>query len=116
MLLFKRCCLLIALVFVFSTLSAQQSTRLITGWEFLRQDLGGVWESVRSMGKGLNETVAGWQPVQLPHCINAEDAVDPEPGYYQGPAWYRTLLTINNPYNNGRTILHFEGAGQKTKV
>jgi beta-galactosidase len=36
--------------------------------------------------------------------------------YYRGPSWYRTNINISNPYNNGRTILHFEGAGQKTKV
>lgn len=36
--------------------------------------------------------------------------------YYQGPGWYRTSLQIVNPYKEGRTILHFEGAGQKTEV
>jgi beta-galactosidase len=42
--------------------------------------------------------------------------VDPDVNYYQGPGWYKTLLSVNNPYSNGRTILHFEGAGQKTSV
>ncbi|HEY8658463.1 MAG TPA: glycoside hydrolase family 2 TIM barrel-domain containing protein, partial [Hanamia sp.] len=36
--------------------------------------------------------------------------------YYQGPSWYRTQLEIQNPYKNGRTLLHFEGAGQKSNV
>src|SRR5690606_14089879 len=32
------------------------------------------------------------------------------------PAWYRQALEISNPYDGGRTLLHFEGSGQKTKV
>src|SRR5690606_13929929 len=28
----------------------------------------------------------------------------------------RTALAIDNPYTNGRILLHFEGAGQKTQV
>ncbi|HUC82164.1 MAG TPA: hypothetical protein VMR70_14770, partial [Flavisolibacter sp.] len=86
------------------------------GWEFVRQDLGGIWEAVRPVKKGAPEEVPLWTNVTLPHCVNAEDAVDPDVNYYQGPAWYRTQLALNNPYQNGRTILHFEGAGQKTDV
>ncbi|KQM78122.1 glycoside hydrolase [Pedobacter sp. Leaf216] len=97
-------------------LFAQQSTRLNNNWEFLKQDLGGIWEAVRPVGVGNPEAVPLWQKVTLPHCFNAEDAVDPDVNYYQGPAWYRTQLKIDNPYQNGRTILHFEGAGQKTEV
>ncbi len=97
-------------------LFAQQSVRLNNNWEFLKQDLGGVWEAVRPVGLGNPESVPLWQKVSLPHCVNAEDAVDPDVNYYQGPAWYRTNLKIENPYQNGRTILHFEGAGQKSEV
>lgn len=97
-------------------LFAQQSVRLNNNWEFLKQDLGGVWEAVRPVGLGNPESVPLWRKVSLPHCVNAEDAVDPDVNYYQGPAWYRTNLKIENPYQNGRTILHFEGAGQKTEV
>lgn len=95
---------------------AQQSVRLNNNWEFLKQDLGGIWESVRPVGLGNPEAVPLWQKVNLPHCVNAEDAVDPDINYYQGPAWYRTQLKISNPYQKGRTLLHFEGAGQKTEV
>src|SRR5688572_17206165 len=106
----------VSIVFWSQQVTAQQSTRLIKGWEFLKQDVGGIWELVRPVGKGNPESVPLWQPVQLPHCVNAEDAVDPDVNYYQGPAWYRTQLDINNPYSNGRTQLFFEGAGQKTDV
>ncbi|THU34064.1 glycoside hydrolase family 2 protein [Niastella caeni] len=95
---------------------AQQSIRLTGNWEFLKQDVGGIWEIVRPVGKGNPESVPLWQTVQIPHCVNAEDGVDPDVNYYQGPAWYRTQIDIQNPYSNGRTLLFFEGAGQKTDV
>jgi beta-galactosidase len=34
---------------------AQQKTRLNENWEFLKQDLGGIWEAVRPVGKGNPE-------------------------------------------------------------
>ena len=95
---------------------AQQKFRLNGNWEFLKQDLGGIWEAVRPGGEGKPESVPRWEKVSLPHCVNATDAVDPDLNYYQGPAWYRTRLEIANPYTKGRTLLHFEGAGQKTEV
>ena len=109
---------IIALILCFACqgLSAQQSTRLTDNWEFLRQDLGGVWEAVRPFPKGDPAGLPIWTSVQLPHCVNAEDAVDPRGNYYRGPAWYRTQLDLHNPYAKGRTLLHFEGAGQKTEV
>lgn len=91
-------------------------TRLNEGWEFVRGDLGSVWEAVRPAAKGSPETLPLWEDVTLPHCFNAIDAVQPDVNYYEGPGWYRTYIEINNPYENGRTLLHFEGSGQKTKV
>lgn len=100
----------------FQTVQGQQKIRLINNWQFLKQDIGGIWEAVRPVKQGNPESVPIWTNVTLPHCVNARDAVDPDVNYYQGPAWYRTQLEIQNPYKNGRTLLHFEGAGQKTKV
>lgn len=105
-----------ALLISSQSADAQQSTRLNTGWEFLKQDLGGIWEAIRPVGKGNPESVPLWQDVTLPHCVNAIDGVDPDVNYYQGPAWYRTQLDISNPYAKGRALLHFEGAGQKISV
>ena len=107
---------LIALLALPAVASAQQKTRLIDGWQFLKQDLGGIWEAVRPVGKGNPESVPLWQDVSLPHCVNATDAVDPDVNYYQGPAWYRTTVSVSNPYEGGRILLHFEGAGQQTDV
>lgn len=94
----------------------QQSIRLNNQWEYVKGDLGGVWEAVRPVKAGNPEELPFWEKVALPHCFNATDAVDPDVNYYQGPGWYRANLDINNPYQNGRTLLHFEGAGQKTSV
>ncbi|WP_075964439.1 glycoside hydrolase family 2 protein [Parabacteroides massiliensis] len=95
---------------------SMEKIRLTDNWEYLKGDLGGIWEAVRPASPGSPETVPIWQPVTLPHCFNAEDAVDPDANYYEGPGWYKTLLTIDNPYSDGRIVLDFDGAGQKTDV
>lgn len=94
----------------------KQKIRLIDNWEFLRQDVGNIWELVRPVKVGQPEESPTWTKVTLPHCFNAEDAVDPDVNYYQGPGWYKTQLKTNNPYADGRIMLEFEGAGQKTDV
>lgn len=85
-------------------------------WQFIRMDVAGTWEVFRPAPAGKPESVPLWRNVTLPHCWNSEDAVDPDKNYYQGVGWYRTTLTVNNPYSNGHTLLEFEGAGQKTEV
>jgi beta-galactosidase len=91
-----------------------EARTLSTGWEFVRGDLGGVWEALRSNDRALDLPV--WQPVTLPHSFNGRDSVDPDIPYYQGPGWYRTQLDLHNPYANGRVLLLFEGAAQKADV
>ncbi len=93
-----------------------RNQRLTENWLYVRGDLGGVWETARQAKPGKPETVPLWTEVTLPHCFNASDAVDPDVNYYQGPGWYKNELTIDNPIRGGRTLLHFEGAGQKTQV
>ena len=100
----------------FGQINHPMLTRLTEGWLFLRGDIGNIWEAVRPSGPGLPEEVPLWTPVVLPHCFNAEDAVDPYTNYYQGPGWYKTQLNLDNPFDDGRTLLHFEGAGQKSEV
>lgn len=107
---------LACLLSIYFSASAQQKRRLTAGWEFVKQDLGGIWEANRPVKAGQPEELPFWEKVNLPHCFNATDAVNPDLNYYQGPGWYRTQLEVANPYSNGRTILHFEGAGQKTAV
>ena len=84
--------------------------RLSEGWEFFKGPLGGPWEVWNS------KELAVFEKVALPHCFNAMDGCDPEVSYYRGPGWYRTWIQPKNPYPNGRTLLHFWGAGQVTTV
>ena len=111
----KQVCLrLLLTIGLASTLSAAESRqRLADGWEFYQGSLGSTWEIWRGDKASDNVT---WTPVTLPHCFNAHDAVDPDVRYYQGPGWYRTRLKVANPFPNGRTLLHFDGAGQKSQV
>lgn len=86
------------------------SRRIDSGWEFYRGPLDGPWEVWRG------DEIADWEKVTLPHCFNHYDACDPDTPYYRGHGWYRTRIPIRNPLNNGRTLLHFEGAGQTSHV
>ena len=88
------------------------SEKLATGWEYFRGSLGGVWDVWR---QDMAES-AVWKKVEVPHCFNAYDAVDPDQPSYEGPGWYRRKLPIRNPFVHGRTLLLFEGAGQKCEV
>jgi beta-galactosidase len=88
----------------------------ITAWEYHSRSLGGVWEVWRGNKATNNVETRVWQAVQLPHCFNAIDAVDADHPYYEGQCWYRTRLRLANPFPNGRTLLHFEGSGQKSTV
>ena len=92
--------------------NASTTERLAVGWEYFRGSLGGVWDVWR---KDMLESTV-WKQVEIPHCFNARDAVDPEQPHYEGPGWYRRKLQVKNPFENGRTLLVFEGAGQKCKV
>ena len=114
--LFVACLLCLSVLSAVAKVPAMNKIRLTNNWEYLKGDLGGIWEAVRPAAPGSSEAVPIWQPVTLPHCFNAEDAVDPDVNYYEGPGWYKTLLAIDNPYRNGRIVLDFDGAGQKTDV
>jgi len=110
---FRRILLLGVLLAFSGALRAQTRESLDNGWECYQGSLGSIWEIWR--GDKATDNVT-WQKVTLPHCFNARDSVDPDVRYYQGPGWYRTRLKISNPYSGGRTLLHFNGAGQKTEV
>lgn len=89
--------------------------RLIEGWQHFTGGLGGVWEVWRA-DKINNHFNVPWHTVSLPHSYNALDVMDPDRTYYQGQGWYRLKADLSNPYPNGRTLLHFEGAGQRTDI
>lgn len=90
--------------------NATTSLRLSEGWEYYQGSLDPsfqVWHS---------EELLSWEKVTLPHCFNHYDACDPDEPAYRGPGWYRTMLSVANPYSGGRTLLHFEGAGQSSRI
>jgi beta-galactosidase len=93
------------------SMGATATSRPAGAWQFHRGSLAHVWEVWRPPG---GEAPMPWDAVEVPHCFNARDCVDPDVPYYQGQGWYRTWLDGENPFPGGRTLLHFEGAGQKT--
>ncbi|MDP9049397.1 MAG: glycoside hydrolase family 2, partial [Acidobacteriota bacterium] len=86
------------------------SKRLDEGWEYRQGPLAGIWEAWRKEEADL------WKAAVLPHCFNAMDACDPDRSYFRGQGWYRTRLALMNPFADGRTVLHFQGAGQTTTL
>lgn len=105
--------IIIILILTFSFTEAVGQVEEIKNWEFSQREFGGIWE----VWRGISYDDRGiWNEVTTPHCFNAEDAVDPYKEYYQGEGWYKTAITINNPYKNGRTLIHFEGVGQRSTL
>jgi beta-galactosidase len=93
--------------------NAPSETRhALTAWDYHRGPLAGAWDVWR---KDMDANVL-WQSIDIPHCFNARDAVDPDEACYQGQGWYRSTPKLANPFDKGRTLLHFEGAGQKCEV
>src|SRR5690348_323221 len=90
----------------------QNCERLITGWQHCRSSLSGPWDVWHG---SFAKSKEHWSQVELPQCFNARNAVDPDKNYYRGQGWYRTNLKLANPFPNGRTLLHFEGAGAEIK-
>jgi beta-galactosidase len=86
------------------------SQRLDSGWQFRRGTIGDIRDAWQSEQNSL------WEATELPHCFNGMDACDPDQTYFRGQGWYRTRLLVHNPFDEGRTILHFQGAGQTTKL
>jgi beta-galactosidase len=83
---------------------------LVEGWSYLRMPLAGPWQV------WSDQALAPWSNVTIPHCFNAYDGCDPDTPAYRGKGWYRRTLEIDNPYPGGRSLLHFEGAGQSSAV
>ena len=90
--------------------AAVAGKRVDVGWKFRKGPLVGIWQIWRS------EEADSWQPVTLPHSFNAYDACDPDQPYFRGQGWYRTRLVLESAFPGGRTILHFQGAGQTTTL
>jgi beta-galactosidase len=91
-------------------LEVGSTSRLDSGWQFRQGSIGGmnnVWRL---------EEEDQWTDVVLPHCFNGGDACDPDRPYFRGQGWYRARIPVSNPFPDGRTLLHFQGAGQTTHL
>jgi beta-galactosidase len=86
------------------------TNRLDHGWQFRREAI-----NVASKAWDPSENSL-WAAVELPHCYNSHNACDPDQPYFRGQGWYRTQLAVHNPFADGRTLLHFQGAGQTTTL
>ncbi|HEV2214290.1 MAG TPA: glycoside hydrolase family 2, partial [Terracidiphilus sp.] len=84
--------------------------RLDDGWEFYRGSLEGGEAAWSRAG------AAAWEPTQLPHCFNALNECDPDTPYFRGQGWYRARIEVANPFESGRTVLNFQGAGQTSSL
>lgn len=65
----------------FPDVNSATTERLTTGWEYFQGSLGGVWDVWRT---DMTDSIV-WRRVQVPHCFNARDAVDPDQPAYEGP-------------------------------
>lgn len=54
--------------------------------------------------------------VNIPHCWNATDAVDPIPGYRRDMSWYKKMVDLPSISKSNTYKLYFEGANLKTEV
>jgi len=94
----------------FQVITDPTFVKTLDTWDHYRDSLAGPWEAWHG------DEIAAWEHVTLPHCFNHYDACDPDTPYYRGQGWYRTSIPVTFPVNNGRILLHFEGAGQTTTV
>ena len=58
---------------------------------------------------------SAWSQVDLPHSYNAADGADGH-GYYRGPAWYRTTVTVPAEFTGKEVFLQFDDASFVTDV
>lgn len=86
--------------------AAGDSTRLDTGWRFVRADVAGA-EAPRFDD-------SAWERVSLPHTARVEALVTGEPDsptfQWQGLCWYRHTLRLGADAAGKKVLLKFDGA------
>lgn len=78
------------------------------GWRFLRGDASGA------QATAFDDS--GWERVSLPHTVRLEPALNSGVKNYQGIAWYRRHLALDNSFAGRRIFVRFEGAMQVADV
>lgn len=83
-----------------------------------RTPIDGVWAFQRADAADAGSPDyddASWSRVTLPHTFNGSDG-DDGGGYYRGPAWYRTHVTMPTKAPDRRYFLEFDGAALATDL
>ena len=70
------------------------------GWRFCQGDITGA------MDGSFDDS--SWEVVNLPHTVELEPAEASGCRNYQGPAWYRKSVTLDDSFDGRRVFLHFE--------
>ena len=78
------------------------------GWRFIRSDVPGAEKP--------DFDDQGWLPVNLPHGLELLPEEASGCVNYQGPAWYRTRLTVPADLAGKRLTLHFEAIMGRSQV
>ena len=83
-----------------------------------RTPIDNIWSFVESDVQGAESPDfddSRWRHVTLPHTFNGSDG-DDGGGYYRGPAWYRTHVTMPARSGGRRYFLEFDGAALATDL
>jgi beta-galactosidase len=78
------------------------------GWRFLRGDARGA--------ERPDFDDSDWLPANLPHGLEVLPEEASGGVNYQGPAWYRTRLTVPEDWAGKRLVLHFEAIMGKSRI
>lgn len=71
------------------------------GWRFYKGNIENA--------EKINFPDNNWEVVNLPHSVELVPFEASGSVNYQGPAWYRKKITLNNDYKGKDVTLHFEG-------
>ncbi len=86
----------------------RKTLTLDSDWRFMRSDIAD--------GGAVSLDDSGWQPISLPHSVNADSAMNGKT--HRGAAWYRRLVTLTKSAVDidKHTYLEFDGAALATDV
>ena len=78
------------------------------GWRFFLGEADGA--------EAADFDDSGWEAVSLPHSVNLEPAEASGCRNYQGPAWYRKRITLDDAYAGKLLFLHFEAIMGRSRI
>lgn len=79
---------------------------LNSNWKFAKSEMNDISSLDR----------INWGNVNIPHTWNDKDALDDEPGYYQGNGWYKNQFFVEKHKEDKCFYILFEGVNQTAEV